>query len=261
MSPPLVQDIVEFTCEHQSGPVAVPLHVHHFFQMDVILGGSMDLRTRSGRITLKQGDGTLIPPLLLHGFNIAGHVHHATFKFHMHPRYSAIAGHALRILRFDEKYMDVAEAAGRAAHANEPMNAHFISAAAVMCLVHAMRESPPAPDTIEASSNSSREMWEVLNEVMARPHANWSVHQLAQRCHLSEGHFTKKFVHSFGQTPRRFLLEARIWGAAGRLNRDNISIKAMAESSGYATVHSFSRAFKRAIGVSPAAYVRSQGQL
>lgn len=261
MVPPLVQDLIEFDYARQPGPVAVPPHVHHFCQMDVILAGTMDVRTRGGRTVLKKGDGTLIPPLSPHGYNSTGAVHHATFKIRVHPRYAAMLGHAPRIVRFEAEHLVAAKSAARSSQSGEPLGVHGVIAAATICLIHALRNRSFPAQATGSSPLSSHTFWGVLNEVIASPHADWTVGRLAQRCHLSAGHFTKTFLRVFGQTPQRFLLEARIWGAADRLNQSDASIKDVAQIMGYATVHSFSRAFKRVVGVSPAAYVKSQGRL
>jgi AraC-like DNA-binding protein len=261
MAPLLIQKLVEFDCANQQGPLAVPLHVHHVCQLDVILAGSMELRTREGRLMLKKGDASLIPPLSPHGFGITKNVRHATFKVRIHPRYNAMVGHVPRIVRFDHEAMRVAEFAGPWSQSGDPLRVNEVMAAATLCLVHMLRQDSPAAGADAALSEPFPEFWKAVNGVIANPHDEWTVGRLADRCHVSEGHFSKTFVRLFGQTPQRFLMESRIWEAADRLSRgDDATIKSVAGAVGYATVHSFSRAFKQAMGVSPAAYVKGQGK-
>jgi AraC-like DNA-binding protein len=262
MTPLLIQKLVKFDCAHQRGPLTVPLHVHHVCQLDVILSGSMELRMRTGRVRLKKGDGSLIPALSPHGFGITRSVRHATFKIRIHPRYNALLGHAPRIVRFDPEHMRIAEFAGPWSQRGEAFRMNEVVAAATLCLVHVLRADPPGTEVEVPPPNPFPEFWEAVNEVIADPHGQWTVGRLADRCQVSEGHFSKTFVRLFGQRPQRFLMESRIWEAADRLNRgDDATIKSVARDMGYATVHSFSRAFKRAMGISPAAYVRGQGKL
>lgn len=257
----LIQNLLEFSYAHQHGPIHVVQHVHHFSQFDVILEGSMVLLAGGKQRVLRPGDSTLIPPLCRHGFEILQSVRHASFKAHIHPQYSAMVGTQARIARLADEQLAVARTAGRWFEANSPLNLHGALAAATYYLVHLLQHHPPEAQQHDSSLGISSELRELLSQIIAQPHANWSVRRMAERCHVSEGHFTKSFVRSFGQTPQRFLLEARIWDAADRLGRDEVSIKSVAQSIGYATVHSFTRAFKRAMGISPAAYVRSQGKL
>lgn len=259
MSPPLVRELVEYDVARQHGPIFIPQHMHHFCQMDLILGGRMVLLSPQERIVLKRGDGLLIPPLCRHGFEIAEHVHHAGFKFQLHPRYTALPGGRPRVVRMSNQILALARTIRRGPNPARPLAIHEILSLATLCLVHLLQESSgptPAPQAADYP-----ELWNLLGEVIASPHAGWTVRQPAQRCSLSEGHFTKLFIRTFNQTPRQFLLESRIRDAADRLNRDGQSIKSIAHASGYATVHSFTRAFKRALGIAPAAYVKSQGRM
>lgn len=252
---PLVRELLEFHVPRQYGPISVPLHVHPFCQMDLILDGRMILRTPLEQVLLRRGDGLLIPPLCRHGFEITGQVVHANIKLQIHPQYTTMLGTAHRVVRIPGNLLSLARQIRTDAH---PLAAHEAAALATICLVRLLNapQTAPAPPP----PGESAELFDLIGQVIAQPHAGWTVRQLAQRCHLSEGHFTKLFTRTFGQTPRRFLLEARIWSAADRLNQQNQSIKSIAHECGYATVHSFTRAFKRAMGVAPAAYVKSQGR-
>lgn len=261
MAMPLVQGLVEFSYAHQRGPIHVPLHVHHFSQMDVIIDGSMVLQTPGRRQVLRKGDSTLIPPLCRHGFEIATRVEHASFKLHVHPQYSAMLGRRPRVARLQSDQLAIARSAGRWRRDDKPLSFHGAMSAATYYLVHLLDDSAPSSADPADRAFASGQMWDLLGGVIADPHAGWTVARLAEQGHVSEGHFTKMFVRAFGQTPQRFLLESRIWDAADRLTRDDRPIKSVAEQTGYASVHSFSRAFKRAMGVSPAAYVHSQGRL
>jgi AraC-like DNA-binding protein len=259
MATPLVRELIEYHVARQRGPILVPQHLHHFCQMDLILGGRMVLLTPSERIILKPGDGLLIPPLCRHGFEITTHVHHASFKLQLHPRYTTLPGGRPRVVRLPRQTIDLARIIYNVPKADHPLAIHDILALATLGLTHLLHQTPPSASSSPPAD--SPELWKLLGDVIANPHAGWTVQQLADRSGLSEGHFTKLFIRSFNQTPRRFLLESRIRDAADRLNRDGQSIKSIARDCGYATVHSFTRAFKRALGIAPAAYVKSQGRL
>lgn len=255
MVPPLIRELVEFDNAQQRGPITVAPHVHHFFQMDLILAGRMVMRTRDRQFVLQKGHGTVIPPLATHGFSIGEMVHHVTFKFRVHPRYSAWLGHAPQVFRFGRAQRAIAEFTRSWSESDDPLSVHGAIGAATSCLVHAMRACP-RPEDGDWFSNASSDIWTVVNDVISNPIVEWSVGEMAERCHLSVGHFSKVFTRWFGQPPRAFLLEARMLAAADRLHATETSIKSVAQASGYANVHSFSRAFKRATGVSPAAYLK-----
>jgi len=263
MFPPLIQELLEFDQARQVGPISIRPHAHHFFQMDVVLGGCLEISTRRRKIRLKPGDGTLIPPLAVHGFGIADTAHHATFKFRVHPRYYARFGYDPRVFRFEREQLTVAKSIRPWRESDDPLSFHGAFGAATLCLVHALRSCPTIAATkgSERSSYPSPEMWAAVNDVIARPKLDWTVEKLAERSHLSMGHFSKTFIRWFGQTPREFLLQARIGFATQLLDSADASIKSVARASGYATVHSFSRAFRRATGATPAAYGRTKSKL
>jgi AraC-like DNA-binding protein len=54
----------------------------------------------------------------------------------------------------------------------------------------------------------------------------------------------------------QYLAQWRMQLAAGRLATSNIKVAAIAEEVGYESEEAFSRAFKRLMGVSPAAWRR-----
>lgn len=74
---------------------------------------------------------------------------------------------------------------------------------------------------------------------------------------MSPDHFCRRFCDLVGKSPRRFVLEVRMRAAATQLIHGNAPIKDAAAVAGYATVHSFTRAFSKVFGMSPGAYVRT----
>lgn len=77
---------------------------------------------------------------------------------------------------------------------------------------------------------------------------------LAELCHFSTGHFAKLFRQAVGQTPGRYIIEMRVAAAAQALAFTDRSIDEIAHSLGFGNRFYFSRAFKRIMGTSPAAY-------
>ena len=78
--------------------------------------------------------------------------------------------------------------------------------------------------------------------------------ELARTASLSRSSFARSFREYYGITPAKFHLERRIQGAASALTLDGLSVKEATEAFGFRTVHHFSRCFRRAMGLPPAAY-------
>lgn len=77
---------------------------------------------------------------------------------------------------------------------------------------------------------------------------------LARQAHLSRSHFRKLFREAHGESARRLHARARMQKACELILHGNLSMTQIARQLEFSTVHNFSRAFKRELGVSPRAY-------
>lgn len=75
---------------------------------------------------------------------------------------------------------------------------------------------------------------------------------------LSEYHFFRLFRAVHGMSPYRYVLQKRLEKAVFRLKEGRISMAGIAEESGFADIHAFSKAFKKGMGVSPRAFQRAK---
>lgn len=73
---------------------------------------------------------------------------------------------------------------------------------------------------------------------------------------LSAGHFSKAFKKSFGMPPHAFVVACRIRYAERLLATETLSICAIAVDCGFCDQAHFSRQFRRATGLAPAAWRR-----
>ncbi|WP_162409811.1 AraC family transcriptional regulator [Acuticoccus sediminis] len=91
------------------------------------------------------------------------------------------------------------------------------------------------------------------------PHETWSVAALAKEVGMSRSHFAARFRDVVGKPPLDFLTDWRMYQATIQLADIGVPVKSVAASIGYASDVSFSKAFKRWAGHSPAAYRRRLG--
>ncbi len=80
--------------------------------------------------------------------------------------------------------------------------------------------------------------------------------EVAEICGLSGSHFRSLFARYFGCPPREYLRQARIQKAKLMMVGASLNLSQIAYRSGFATVHSFSRAFRELEGLSPSQYRR-----
>lgn len=98
---------------------------------------------------------------------------------------------------------------------------------------------------------------EEVADVMARDCAELPrVGRLARHCELSVSHFRYVFRRHFGCSPRTYVRRARLRKARELMVGTALTVSEIAAQVGFATVHSFSRAFRAEEGLSPMDYRR-----
>jgi AraC-like DNA-binding protein len=89
-----------------------------------------------------------------------------------------------------------------------------------------------------------------------RPHEAWSVASLAAAAHQSRSLFSDRFTAVLGMPPARYVARWRVHLAGNWLRHERVTIAEVAARLGYESEPSFSRAFKRFMGASPADFRR-----
>ena len=89
------------------------------------------------------------------------------------------------------------------------------------------------------------------------PGRDWTVQDLAERVGLSRSSLAQRFTDFIGQPPMQYLTRWRLTIAAQRLRSEKTTLARIAADSGYDSEAAFNRAFKRALGTTPAAWRRS----
>ncbi len=87
-----------------------------------------------------------------------------------------------------------------------------------------------------------------------RPADSWSLERLAKEIGTSRSALADRFTHLVGQPPMRYLTQWRLQLAAGMLADGAAKVSAVAQDVGYDSEAAFSRAFKKFVGTSPAAW-------
>jgi AraC-like DNA-binding protein len=94
-----------------------------------------------------------------------------------------------------------------------------------------------------------------IGKALALLHANleapWSADRLARDVALSRSAFMKRFTHLVGQPPMQYLAAYRQQMAQELLTATSFTVAQIAARVGYDSERSFSRAFKRAAGMTP----------
>ena len=90
-----------------------------------------------------------------------------------------------------------------------------------------------------------------LNYIGVVPERPFKIEELAAMCHMSETHFRRVFVECMKTTPVEYINQVRIRRACDELKRTNDPVSAIASRTGFSTLSTFNRNFRRIMGISP----------
>lgn len=90
--------------------------------------------------------------------------------------------------------------------------------------------------------------------IHAAPGDAWSVQRLADEVAVSPSRFAARFVEATGESPMAYVAKWRMSVACRRLTRSRQAIEQIASEVGYESVAAFNRAFRKHLGLPPAAW-------
>jgi AraC-like DNA-binding protein len=123
----------------------------------------------------------------------------------------------------------------------------------------ALLASRSSTDTRPGPARGGLAPWQkrkVQSYMMERLGEPLHVEELARRVSLSTNHFSRAFKESFGVPPHAFIIRARVERAGELLLTTSERIAEIALSCGFADQAHLCHCFRRAVGMSPAAWRR-----
>ncbi|MFN4207166.1 MAG: AraC family transcriptional regulator [Agrobacterium albertimagni] len=99
-----------------------------------------------------------------------------------------------------------------------------------------------------------------LKSMHAEVDRPWTVEALARHAAMSRSAFFDRFHQTVGMRPMEYLVTWRMALAKNLLQRQDISLDAVAEKVGYSSASTFSTAFSRHVGMPPGRFARA-GQM
>ncbi len=90
--------------------------------------------------------------------------------------------------------------------------------------------------------------------------AGWTLEELARRAGLSRSTLAERFRAAMGDTPLNYLRAVRMQKAIQLLSDSALPLEQIAQQVGYTDAFSFSKVFKRVVGVAPRDFRRQDAQ-
>ncbi|WP_133647322.1 cupin domain-containing protein [Paraburkholderia flava] len=149
--------------------------------------------------------------------------------------------------------------------ANDPgpgseMFVNHLSAALFALTLRFATEGTQPPHGLLALSRKPR-LQPAIDVMFEAPGEPWTLDQLSARCHMSRATFIRQFQEAIGRSAADVLTEVRMTLAGRMLLNTETPVAEIGESVGYQSMAAFQRVFKRQIGVSPARWRASGGNL
>ena len=154
------------------------------------------------------------------------------------------------------------QAAAEAAHLRPGGNA-MLERLSEMLFIDAVRQylaAMPEGSSGWLAGVRDRFVGRALALMHADPAEAWTVASLGRQVGLSRSAFHARFAELLGQTPMQYLARWRMQAAAAQLRDTAATVATVAQDVGYESEASFSRAFKRVVGASPAQWRRRSRQ-
>ncbi|MEO0322769.1 MAG: helix-turn-helix domain-containing protein [Myxococcota bacterium] len=237
--------------QHRVVSGACELRVEDSDEVLALEEGDFVLLTRSQNHAIDgggTGDATLVSGTLARSGEAA------ELLFGLLPPVLHVRGTAARPGRWVDDALTLADH-GASPMAREAMWARF---AELLFLVGARRVLAElrAPELWASPAFLHPHVGRSMRALHLQPTRKWTVGELARVAGMSRSTFAEAFRRLVGEPPVAYLTRLRVQRAAGLL-RAGGSITEVATQAGYATNGAFSKAFKRALGVSPGAYRRA----
>jgi AraC-like DNA-binding protein len=122
--------------------------------------------------------------------------------------------------------------------------------------IRAYASSSAAPPKGWLAAMSDEHLSKAIEAMHSDLNRGWSVASLAREARMSRSAFALKFKAVLGQTPVEYLTQWRMYRAGAMIRSNRMSFSEVASAVGYGSESSFSRVFRREMGVAPREYRR-----
>ena len=249
--------------------LSVPEHFHNYYQFMFCRGGTGEITVGENRYAISEGEVCLAAPMVKHSIVQNDGMQLIEVKFVVEDRY---LDEKLRKLPENFRIEDPFIIERFNTLLSEFYNEDFcfcevVNSELFLLLIYIMRknlvteELPNFSTTqIVAIQNGQSDIEletcfdRIVQYIGGHIDRQITVEDLAERAHLDKSYFTVRFKEIYGISPMRYVAHMRIERAKVLLTTSSMTITEIASSTGFSSIHYFSRQFKSRVGLTPAGY-------
>lgn len=227
---PAAHDLVN-TSVHGDAEDALPVMLGEGHYRIGRQDGPAELLMQIGHCSFGSPDAALLVPLLPQVLHVRGQ-----------PRLAALV-----------------QLVGEETRAQRPAREVVLERLLEVLLIEALRSGADAAGSPGLARGLADErLAAALRALHARPEQPWTMAELAGEAALSRSAFFARFSRTVGVAPMEYLLAWRMALAKRLLRGRELGLEQVAERVGYRSASTFSVAFARHVGLSPARYARAE---
>lgn len=239
----------------------LPAHAHEdYFQLILLLSGSGEVNVGARRIPFHAGQMLFLRPGLQHGLQAGPSepVRTLDTKFVLHHAQLRTACGKLGTFhaRADERVVALLEAIHAEARRQAAYSTALCQAMFTQMLLLLLEKDAPATPTplLTAAAGGSQADLPQRMERFLRKNCGGAIDQriISSALHYSYRHLHNVWREAHHESPLQSLWRYRVARAMQLIRYSDYELKRIAELSGFASVHHFTRVFTRLAGVSPA---------
>lgn len=228
---------------------------HPQIKITVVKNGCGAIETKNRCHLLYRGDVVVTPPLLLHSFTGPGTPVEVlitsfvklpeTWQRKLFPQQS------LQFFKLDEAALSTLDflhmCCEHEHNASNTLSCQSTAALLLSILTILLRSRDRA-----AQINAEIQLENLNQAIAARLHETVKVQDLARQMGLSESTFRQSYKKQFGLSPKSAITKIRLQHAQNLLAHSNLKVQAIAQACGFSDGYTFSKFFRRHMGVPPA---------
>ena len=138
-----------------------------------------------------------------------------------------------------------------ATSASRPLASRVMTMGLIATLMARWMACVPQTSTVKHPGVGS-----ALTRIWGNPFEEFSMEELAAGAGMTADYFIRVFKAETGLTPKQYVTRLRMQVAQRRLVMEPVSIRDIAESTGYTDINYFTRVFRQVVGMSPGRYRR-----